>query len=165
MKKTELRRKTPLKASRALQSKTPLKATTPLKRSSVPLKRAPIAISRPKPKLAPTQKARLVDRSGGMCEIYKPTICWGRATDVAHRIGEGMGGRHGAAAVANDQLSVVLHACRPCHEWTHRRPEAAQRMGWMLRNGSEARSERVWYGNRAWVLLGDDGSVTPCESS
>src|SRR5690348_1617694 len=120
MKRTELKRKTPLKA------KTPLRARTPLARSSLPLKRAPLVQKRIKPKLQPARKRKLVERSAGCCELVISDICQAEAVDVAHRIGEGMGGRHGEAAERNDRLSNVLHSCRDCHQWCHRNPVTAQ---------------------------------------
>lgn len=150
MKRTPLARRTRLVARKALQAKTPLKR-------GGRLARAPFVQKPPKPKLTPRQKRPLVERSGGMCEIYRPSICWGRATDVAHRIGEGSGGRHGEAAEVNDRLSNVLHACRRCHDWAHANRAAAERRGWMLRNGARPTLERVWYRDRRWVLLDDAG--------
>lgn len=159
MKRTELKRVTPLKASRSLARKTPLQAKTPLARSSTPLKRAPLVQKRVKPKLTAMQKRPLVDRSGGFCEIRKADVCTGAATDVAHRIGEGSGGRHGQAAVLNDRLSNTLHACRRCHEWCHANVSEAEIGGWMLRNGDNPPAERLLYAGRGWRYLDDAGQV------
>lgn len=161
MKRTELKRTTPLKASKALARKTPLQAKTPLARASEPLRRAPLVQKRVKPKLTAVQKRPLVERSGGYCELRIQGVCIGRATDVAHRIGEGMGGRHGAAAEENDRLSVVLHACRPCHDETHQRPAHARSLGWMLLRGSNSLMEPVYYAGRGWRYLDDAGQVLP----
>lgn len=160
MKRSEIKRRTPLKASRGLQRKTPLKSSAPLERATMPLRQAPIAKKRPRPKLTAAQKRPLAERSGGYCEIRKTGWCHGAATDVAHRIAEGMGGRHGAAAEANDRLSAVLHACRSCHEWCHRNVAAAEEQGWMLRNGDNPLLKRVYYAGRGWCHLDDDGGVT-----
>lgn len=137
-----------------------LKPRTPLARSSVPLRRAPLVQKRIKPKLAVQQRARLADRSHGWCEIRWPNVCTGQATDAAHRIGEGSGGRHGAAAELNDRLSGVLHACRSCHQHCHANPAFARGKGWMLRNGDRPAAEPVYYAGRGWRKLDDDGGVS-----
>lgn len=165
MKRTQLSRKTPLRAAKTLQRKTELKsatplARTPLERSSVPLKRAPMVQKRVKPKLTPAQKLPLVDRSGGVCEI-QTAVCGYIASDVCHRRGEKAGGRHGEAAERNDRLSNVLHGCRNCHQFAGLYPKTALMNGWRLLENGDPVTTRV---NRRgeWVLLGDDGSVTRC---
>lgn len=99
------------------------------------------------------------ERSGGRCEIGLMAICTGPATDSAHRLGEGMGGRHGEAAEVNDRPGNVLRACRACHRWTHENPRLAQGFGWMLRTGDDPLTTPVLYRHEEWVLLGDDGST------
>lgn len=125
----------------------------------MPLKRAPLVQKRVKPKLTAAQKRPLILRSGGFCELRYPRVCTGRATDVAHRIAEGMGGRHGVAAEANDRLSAVLHSCRQCHDWCHQNPISARGFGWILRNGDVPLRERVYYAGRGWCHLDDEGAV------
>jgi hypothetical protein len=127
---------------------------------STPLKRSAIAKSAPKPKLTEAQKRPLVERSGGWCELRIEGVCLVVAQDVAHRIGEGMGGRKGASAELNDRLSNVLHACRRCHQRCHDFPATARGHGWMLRRGDNPLAEPVFYCNR-WGLLDDEGGTTP----
>jgi hypothetical protein len=156
VKRSNLRRVTPL------QNSTSLARRTPMRRATQPLKRAPLVASRPKAKLTPMQKAPLLVRSGGWCELrVSASLCMGRAHDVAHRLGEGMGGRHGAAAVLNDRLSNVLHSCRACHDWCGREPFLARWAGWMLRTGDDPLTYPVLYAGREgrW-LLDDEGGVT-----
>jgi hypothetical protein len=158
-----LQRKTPLVAKTGLRRVTPLQQRAgreSLTARQVPLQRTAIARKPPKPKLTPEQKRPLIERSGGWCELRIEGVCLVVAHDVAHRIGEGMGGRKGAAAVENDRLSNVLHACRACHRRCHDYPATARGHGWMLRNGDNPPAEPVFYCNR-WVVLDDDGGVTP----
>ncbi len=160
----------PLKRTKPLQAKSGLRRRTPLQQSSesvqpgarksAPMRKAAMKTSTPKPKLTPAQKAPLLERSGGWCELGIPGVCLVVGHDVAHRIGEGMGGRHGEAAVQNDRLSNVLWACRACHRYCHDYPATARGHGWMLRNGDNPPAEPVFYCNR-WVLLDDEGGHTP----
>jgi hypothetical protein len=84
--------------------------------------------------------------------------CFGRATDPAHRIRQGMGGRKGVTKAAHDVLSNLTHACRRCHARTHAEPAFAYTLGLMLRDGSEPLAEPVFYrGVRRWLT--DDGRV------
>lgn len=163
MKRTSLARKTPLQPGTGLRRRTPLQQASasiqPGARTT--LRRSPMKPSRPEPKLTPAQKAPLVERSGGWCELRIQGVCVEVAHDVAHRIGEGMGGRKGAAAELNDRLSNVLHACRSCHRYCHDYPATGRGHGWMLRQGSNPLRSPVFYCNRRWVLLDDAGGWTP----
>lgn len=66
-----------------------------------------------------------------------------------------MGGRKGAAKVAHDVLSNILHACRPCHSLTHANPTDAYDLGLMLREWQDPTAEPVLYrGERRWLTDG-----------
>lgn len=104
-------------------------------------------------------RAGLAARSGGRCEMTLPG-CTGTATDPAHRLKQGMGGRQGAAKVEHDRLSNLLHACRTCHARTHSNPADAYRLGLMLREGQAPEQVPVAYRGRM-VLLDNDGGITP----
>lgn len=106
-------------------------------------------------------RAALKERSGGWCEIVVPG-CLGAATDPAHRIKRGMGGRKGAARKASNQLANLLYACRRCHEECHRHPAWAYERGWMLREGQTPSRVPVLYRGR-WALLDDAGGVRHVE--
>lgn len=123
----------------------------------VPLKRSPMKRSRVEAKLTKQQAAPLVERSGGICEL-QTVDCVFVAVDPCHRLGEGMGGRHGEAAEANDRPSNVLLGCRRCHDWCHRNRRLAEAEGWMLRNGDDPLVEPVHYRRTSWRLLADDGT-------
>jgi hypothetical protein len=158
-------RKTPLTAKTGLRRSTPLQqgsaSMQPGARKNAPRKRVAMKTSAPKPKLTPAQKAPLLERSGGWCELRIPGVCVVVGHDVAHRVGEGMGGRKGEAAKENDRLSNVLWACRYCHRHTHDYPATARGHGWMLRRGADPRRSPVFYNNLRWVLLDDAGGYTP----
>lgn len=107
-------------------------------------------------------RAALVARSGGRCEIALPG-CLGAATDPAHRIGRGMGGRHGDAKTTNDRLSNVLHACRVCHDHTHHNDAAAKDDGLRLERWQTPAQEPVLY-RGVLSYLTDDGQVIDFEA-
>lgn len=119
------------------------------------------AAFRSKPRVrtvAPAVRLALAGRSGGACEM-RLADCWGRATEVSHRIATGSGGRKGAAKAEHDRLSNVIAACRACHAWCHRNIARAEEFGLMLREGDESTSERVFLSaHGGWVLLADDGT-------
>jgi hypothetical protein len=126
---------------------------------ATPLRRSAIAKSAPKPAVPPKQKDRLRLRADGWCEI-RQAGCHGQGIDPAHRVGRGMGGRHGAAAVESAQLSNVVWACRACHDMCHDQPTFAERMGWFVPKGiTDGRTVPVLIGGRK-VLLDDDGGWT-----
>lgn len=154
-----LRRRTELQRKVPLVNRTSMRRTE-LAPSVVPLKRSPMKRGRVTPKLTKAQAAPILERSGGICEL-QTVDCVFVAVDPCHRIGEGMGGRHGDAAEANDRPSAVLLGCRRCHDWCHLHPAAARTEGWMLRNGDDPLAEPVNYRRLGWRLLKDDGSTEP----
>jgi hypothetical protein len=107
-------------------------------------------------------RANLRARSGGYCEMNLAG-CTGRATEVAHRIKRGAGGRHGEALERSNRLSNLIHACSDCHAWTHARPTEAYQLGLMLREHQNPADEPMPYRNEGWVLLTDDGGMWPAE--
>lgn len=147
MKRTELKRGKPLVAK------------TPLARSSVPLRRVPMAAKRPRPAVTPKARKGLRDRSGGACEMRNAAAqCEGRAIEASHRIKRGAGGRHGEAREVNGRLSNFVHACRPCHRWLHANPDSARQLGWRLDENDNPLTERVLIGGY-WSLLDDEGGA------
>lgn len=84
--------------------------------------------------------------------------CTVQATDPAHRVRSGMGGRKGATKTAHNVLSNLTHSCRHCHSRTHAEPAFAYSLGLMLRDGSNPIAEPVFYrGLRRWLT--DVGEV------
>lgn len=161
--RTPLQQRTPLVRRGRLVARKPLERMAELKRSEplaavVPLKRSPMKKGRVVAKLTKEVRSALDERSGGICEMQTVDCVWA-ASDACHRIAEGMGGRHGEAAERNDRLSNVLAGCRRCHDWCHRNVAAAEREGWMLREGDDPAAEPVHYRRTSWRLLADDGTT------
>jgi hypothetical protein len=151
----DIQRKTPIERRTALTA-SPL-ARSSLHAAQASRERAPKAKRRVKPAVPARILAALTHRSGGVCEMALPG-CTEWATDPAHRIRQGMGGRKGAAKTAHDVLSNLLHACRRCHSRTHAEPAFAYSLGLMLRDGSDPLAEPAQYrGVRRWLT--DCGSV------
>jgi hypothetical protein len=119
-----------------------------------------MATGRPQPAVPASVRRALAARSGGWCEM-RLAGCLGRATDPAHRIASGNGGRHGAAKVHHDRLSNVLYGCRGCHRWTHEHVAEAEALGLMLRDGDVSEGKRVLLPAHGWVLLDNDGGFGP----
>lgn len=154
----------------------PLKATKPLERhtglAQVGRKRREQAEAAGKPVRATLTtnyrpavpddvRAALAQRSKGLCEMQL-NGCTGVATDPAHRIGQGSGGRHGEAKVENDRLSNLMHACRTCHDWSHAQDAEAKDLGLRLKNGCIPPQEPVLY-RGVLSYLTDDGRVLDFE--
>jgi hypothetical protein len=140
-----LRRRTALRPGGPLVRRTELKRKTGLKSR---------AIKASRPVMSPEEKAAkdIVEaRSAWVCEIQVAGVCTGRAKDFCHRIREGQGGPWSAVN--------GLHGCRACHEWTHRNPAAARAKRWALKTFDSLTLPVQRRG--VWVLLGEDGSVTP----
>ena len=104
MKRTELKRKTPL---RSKPTSKPAKPRKPIRKAKPTVARAQLA-----------QRKALKLRSEGRCEMERPlkvlkTIwfrCRYSAVDAAHIYGRPKCGR------ARDLPEVVVHACRECHD-------------------------------------------------
>lgn len=160
MKPSELRRKTPLLANVPLQRRTVLPADRFARSKLQGNQAGHRQPSKPKRRTTIPAKVRnaLHARSGGVCEMAQPG-CTGVATEAAHRLKRGMGGRKGAALAAHDVLSNLLHLDHFCHQrLCHSRPSEAYATGWMLREGQSPTVERVLY-RGVWRWLSDDGAV------
>jgi hypothetical protein len=142
---------------------TPLTGSAPLARSALGRNAGPKlpAQRRPKPAVPSRLRMELQGRSGGTCEIVLPG-CGITAIDPAHRIKQGMGGRHGEAKVAHDVLSNLIHACRWCHSICHQQPNLAYRRGWMLREGQNPLEVPVLYRGLTRWLTGDGLVLDVC---
>jgi hypothetical protein len=114
---------------------------------------------RPQPAVPSQRSKTLADRSGSWCEPQLAEAgCWGRATDPHHRITRKDGGRHGEAKERSDQLSGLVHACRPCHRWVHDHPAKARDLGLLLREHQIPAYEPVLY--RGDLVYLDDAGDT-----
>lgn len=103
-------------------------------------------------------RARVMARSGGFCEA-RISGCWDEASQLHHRRARGMGGskdpRTGGAANA-------AAVCLPCHDHLERHRTEARGLGWLVRQGADPAQVPV-YRYRQWVLLDDQGGVSPQE--
>lgn len=165
MKRSPLIRKTPLVAKTGLRRVTPMQQQAGREslsaRNAAPKRRAAMA-TKPRKRSTRTLVEQLAERSGGWCEMNREG-CQGRAVDPCHRIGTGMGGRHGAAVELSDRPSNAIHCCRACHDWQHGNVAMAKAYGLILPNGADPRDEPVLlrYG---LVWLDDEGGWTSTEA-
>jgi hypothetical protein len=123
-----------------------------------PLKRSPMKRTRQAARRAEVEtRATVAERSEGQCEI-RLDGCAGAATDMAHRVARGMGGR----PLGDDwRASNVVHSCRVCHSWCHANPAEAYDLGLMLKRHQDPTREPLAYFNVGWVLLDDLGGLWP----
>lgn len=105
-------------------------------------------------------RARVMARSGGYCEV-RVNGCWDEASQLHHRRPRGIGGSRNPST---GQASNALNVCLPCHNHleTAERAESRDR-GWLVRQGSDPREVPV-FRYRRWVLLDDEGGITPVEA-
>jgi 5-methylcytosine-specific restriction enzyme A len=156
MKRSELRRKTPL------EQKTPLRrvalGVSPASSSARHREQAVKPVRASRSGIPAKVRKALALRSGGWCEIAQPG-CTGQAAEFAHRKKVGAGGRKGVAKLAHDVLSNALHACWNCHHRVcHAKPKEAYTAGWMVEEWQDPVSTPVLYRGR-WRWLLDDGQV------
>jgi hypothetical protein len=164
LRRTPLARGKPLQASKPLERKTGLAQVGRKRREAAEAAGKPVKPSlttRYRPAVPADVRAALVARSGGWCEMTL-NGCSGQATDPAHRIGVGAGGRFGEAKVENDRLSNLLYACRTCHDWTHARDDESKDLGLRLERHQIPTQEPVVY-RGVLSYLTDDGLVIPFE--
>lgn len=106
----------------------------------------------------------LVDRRDGdtcrRCGL--PT--WGDDFSRHHRIPRGAGG---SALV--DRVSNIVKLCGSgstgCHGWVESHRADAEILGYLLPKlnpGIDPENEPIFVHEHGWVLLGDNGSITPC---
>lgn len=144
MKRTELKRTTPLRSTASLPR------TARLARGPVKPRKTPGA------KTTTEQSARLIvwGRAGGRCEIC--TEAW--ATNYQHRKGKA----HCTAAELWDPVNG-LAVCGQgnysgCHGYLHQNPATAYASGWSVRSGHDPARQPVLRRGE-WVWLRPDGTV------
>lgn len=101
-------------------------------------------------------KARslIYTRSGGLCESQVASRCSGVAESAHHRKLRSRGGQ--------DTTSCLVAICEPCHQWIHQHPADATDLGWMVNSWADP-AEIPVYRYRQWVLLDDEGGISPAE--
>ena len=105
-------------------------------------------------------RARLMARSGGFCEVRGAT-CWDEASQAHHRRPRGLGG---SRSPQTGQASNGLMVCLPCHSYVEANRELARDNGWLVRQGYNPTDVPVWR-RRRWVLLDDEGGLSPVVAS
>lgn len=135
----------------ALRPGGPLKRNTPLKRKK--RLKAGSSVKTGKRVAEKNGKDVVQARSGGLCEA-----CGMRdAADWQHR--------KNRSQLGSWSPTNGLGVCRPCHDWIHGHsrdggPNAARARGWTVwshEDPAEVPVRRRGY----WVLLAEDGSITP----
>lgn len=101
----------------------------------------------------------LRERCGLRCERCATPFTHSNGGDPHHRRPRGMGG---SSETGTNRLGNLVGICRPCHDHieSHRARSLAE--GWLVPQGRDPRSVPVLSQlHGGWVLLSDDGSVTP----
>ena len=127
MKRSQLKRSTPLRQKATLTRTSPLRASAGLKTSQR---------SAEPPELAESRRVVLA-RSKGRCELGVVFGCRGKAEHLHHRRLR----RHGDHRACN-----LLHLCLLCHDWIHRNPEESYREGWLVKGHDDPASIRILRG-------------------
>lgn len=94
----------------------------------------------------------LLRRSKGLCECCG-TPLRGRA-ERSHRVARRYGG---------DRLSNLLLVLPEHHHRMHQSPDWARSHGFHRFHGDEPTEHPVHWRGKVWVLLDDDGTMTPCD--
>lgn len=120
--------------------RTPLKRKTPLRASFVP---EALVVRAARATAFPPEVQTLVQlRSGWRCERCDRL----GVAHFHHRRPKGMGGTNltWVQAAAN-----AAHLCGPCHEWVHAHPAEAYATGWLIRKGVGDMADMVLMTNLA----------------
>lgn len=161
MKRTPLRRgDKPLKANKPLERHVGLAQVGRRRQQRAEAEGKPVRATlstRVPPAVPDDLRADLKKRSKGYCEMALPG-CLGVATDPAHRISRKTGGRKRAGKARLDRLSVILHACRRCHDWSEARPAESYDLGLKIKENAIPTQEPVVY-RGILSYLDDEGGV------
>ena len=103
-------------------------------------------------------RARVMARSGGFCEV-RVAGCWDEASQIHHRRPRGMGG---SRSPATGGAANACAACTPCHNHIEQNRVQARDKGWIVRQSADPAQVPVYRYGR-WVLLDDEGGITPSE--
>lgn len=98
-------------------------------------------------------RLEVVERDGCRC-----VFCGETGHEVHHRAARGAGG--GRPTNTHKRSRLVL-LCRDCHRWVTENPDAAAVFGLVVKRAADCPATPVKRFDE-WVLLDDDGGVTPC---
>lgn len=104
-------------------------------------------------------RARVMARSGGFCEVRRDG-CWDEGSQLHHRRPRGMGG---SRSKVTGGAANALNLCIQCHDHVERNRLEARDNGWIVRQSADPSQVPV-HRYRRWVLLDDDGGITPTEA-
>ena len=99
----------------------------------------------------------VIDREGGFCAVCGLSISG--IGHIHHRKPRGMGGGRYANTVSN--LLYLHHSCH-LYEVEQNRSKAYER-GWLVKASDTPSEVPVCYMLRDWVLLDDQGHITPVD--
>lgn len=147
--------------------RTELKRTTPLRSGSVGLSRGPVKRRKavlprhPGPQSTEERAGRalLKKRSGGQCEVQVPRVCIGVGVVWSHR-------KRRTQSSKSEKWSITngLHGCGPCELHLTRFGATAQvrSRGWTVHSTVDPARVPVWRRNQ-YVWLTPDGGVEPLD--
>lgn len=105
------------------------------------------------------ERRKVVDRSGGACEIRTPW-CQGAGREFSHRRAQGQGGQWRAT---NGLYSCGHGNLDGCHGYLHQHPDEAREKGWAVSAWGPDPAEIevfMWHDDRLdWWLLLPDGTA------
>ncbi len=89
-------------------------------------------------------------------------LCGGPGVDAHHGLPRGRGGA--TWDPSRSALSRLVWLCRECHRWVESRRTLAFGLGLLVRHGITTCSAVPVFRHGKWVLLTDDGLVTPTDA-
>ena len=108
-----------------------LKRKKPMKRSGAKMKTFSKS-RRERDKSYPEARRRVFDRAGGRCEANASLRCTRACEQVHHRAGRNVPDPHRVGLEPFAPDNNLLGCCAPCHAEIHARPELALERGWSL---------------------------------
>ena len=108
--------------------RTPLKRKTPLKRSQKPLKRSPLRKVSPKQSKRLTAYSRLRKDYLNEHPVCQVKGCANPASDI-HHMGDGVGPKRGSNT---NNVDTWLATCRPCHVFIESNKSWARANGYLI---------------------------------
>jgi hypothetical protein len=94
------------------------------------------------------------------CEVM--VACQGRAAFGWHHHHRRVKGHGGSKRADTNQAANSLACCGDCHRYIHANPQTAYANGWLVKQ-SHKPSDVPVLRRHHWVLLSDDGTLTPAD--
>ena len=122
--------------------RTPLKRKTPMKRSQKPLKRTPLkkqsqskSAKEKRKSYASAKKEYMHDRGSEKHHCERCEGLFGITNlDLHHKAGRSGSSEneHGTMERNLINKATFMAVCRDCHDWIHRNPKESRKMGWLI---------------------------------